>query len=170
MVRAAWLAVPACACASTAAACAAGAGATVGASASAPSASSNELPSGAFRGEQPPRVPAVAAPAPPASSAAAGEAACPLVCVVPHRGRIARADEARLATGLAPTIEALHGCTPGSPARLTLRFDSAGKLTGFGAEADDTDDTPCLSSIRAQMPPVTLAGPVTVRCTESCPR
>lgn len=95
--------------------------------------------------------------------------ACPLVCVEPHHGRIAQADEARLSSGLADTMQELRSCVRRTRA-VTLRFDGTSALTHFGVDADDVNEPMCLTAIRDRRPALAMPGPITVRCSERCER
>jgi hypothetical protein len=95
------------------------------------------------------------------------------VCNVANKGRVAAADEARLTSSLADVTQALHQCVPGPAPSMTLRFDSAGVLTGFGVDYggdDEGSNSACVDSINQRMPVVTYPGPATVRCAERCAR
>jgi hypothetical protein len=119
----------------------------------------------------------VASAAPPSptpsvtNDASALPPGCSLVCVEPNVGRLQAADETRLTTGLAETARALESCYPNKPTHtFQLRFGSASNLTGFGVDIDDEEGPACMIDVRSRMPPLTMAGPSTIRCTEKCKR
>jgi hypothetical protein len=149
------------------------------------SSSSGEGPSG-FEGsssEAPAATPetavssARAAPATPAAAASSAEPApprpgCALACTVATKGRMAAADEARLTQGLADVTESLHQCIGPRIPPMTLRFDSAGTITGFGVPHEPggiTADS-CVDAINLRVPAVSYPGPAAVRCAERCRR
>jgi hypothetical protein len=106
----------------------------------------------------------------PAAAPASGEApapqACPLQCFVAQKGRVAPADEQRLAGDLADALSSLRACGPGNS--LTIRFDSGGQLTEFGVAADRGAENSCIDSVRQKKPNVSFPGPSTLRCYEKC--
>lgn len=121
-----------------------------------------------------PAASATVAPTPPsvAPSNVPPPRGCSLQCIIPHHGAVANADEARLTSELGSTLTELHSCLGGSPggAVLTLRFNSQSKLASMGIDVGDPPDQerPCMESLRAQVPVVSMPGPSTVRCTERC--
>jgi pyruvate/2-oxoglutarate dehydrogenase complex dihydrolipoamide acyltransferase (E2) component len=112
--------------------------------------------------------PSEEAPAPtaPTSGEPAAPQACPLQCFVAQKGRVAPADEQRLAGELADALSSLRGCGPGNS--LTIRFDSTGQLTEFGVAADRGAENACVDSVRQKKPNVSYPGPSTLRCYEKC--
>ena len=106
------------------------------------------------------------AAAPAQGDPAAAPAACPLQCFVAQKGRVAPAEEQRLATDLAEPLSALRSC--GSGNSLTIRFDSAGQLTEFGVDAERGQEGACVQAVRQKQPAVSFPGPSTLRCSERC--
>lgn len=93
-------------------------------------------------------------------------AACPLQCFIAQRGRVAPADEQKLAGDLNDALTSLRACGPGNS--LTLRFDSTGQITEFGVAAERGNESACIDSVRAKKPAVSYPGPSTLRCYEKC--
>ncbi|MBX3228016.1 MAG: hypothetical protein KIT84_27675 [Labilithrix sp.] len=114
------------------------------------------------RGEEPEKVTATASSEQPAT--------CPLVCYVANKGRVAPADEQRLAGELASELTLLRSCGSSNVRpSLTLRFESSGQLTGFGVDAERGNEGACVNTVREHRPAVTYPGPATLRCSERCP-
>lgn len=95
--------------------------------------------------------------------------ACRVECVETNGRRIPPADEARMASALAPIFAQMRACPAGSPPPpLVLRFDSGGALTSFGVDAGGLGDGACIGSFREMTPALTYEGPAVVRCTARC--
>jgi len=103
------------------------------------------------------------------SSEQPAAAACPLVCFAANRGRVAPVEEQRLGNELAGELTQLRGCgSANARPSLTLRFDSAAALTGFGVDAERGNEGACVNAIREHRPAVSYPGPATLRCSEKC--
>lgn len=134
------------------------------------SASANASASGEGEAKPEPTKTTAAKPAegeaPQQVSAQGTPAACPLQCFVAQKGRVAPADEQKLASDLSDALTSLRACGPGNS--LTLRFDSTGQMSEFGVAVERGNESACIDSVRAKKPAVSYPGPSTLRCYEKC--